>query len=410
MKRTSIIPLVLVLGCTEVPRPVSAPTPVPATTAAPAPPPPPPATTTSAPRPRPALVAEAEAAARLGADYIAAKTRDNGKLVYLLNLDPEASVPRKYNVLRHAGALYALGQVQSQWPSPERAAALGRSLRYFQERYLRPVPDADDQYAVWSHGEEDEAKLGGAGLALVALTEHRPPHGEPKAIAGLVRFIQRLQKDDGSFYSKYYEGRGPDDSWTSLYYPGEAALGLLRLHGTAPALASGALETATRALLFLAESRRGEARVPPDHWALIATALRLDTGDLSAEDEEALRRHAGQIIDGMLDRPEFAADAPQHGSFRADGRTTPTATRLEGILAMRPHLKDERRIRAVDEAVPDAIRFLLRAQVKTGKHPGAVPEAFTGDDDPRHTEVRIDYVQHAVSAWIAYAALEAPPG
>lgn len=409
MNRTSILSLLLVLGCTEVPRPASAPSLAPSTTTAP-PPPAPPAAATSTPAPRPALVAEAEAAAQLGADYIAAKTRPNGKLVYLLNLTPGAAVPKKYNVLRHAGALYALGQVQSQWPSPERAAALGRSLRYFQERYLRPVPDTDDHYAVWSHGEEDEAKLGGAGLALVALTEHRPPHGDPKVLTGLVRFIQQLQNDDGSFYSKYYLGRGPDDSWTSLYYPGEAALGLLRLHRAAPDLAPGALETATRALLFLAESRRGEERVPPDHWALIATALRLETGGLSAEDEGALRKHAGQIIDGMLGHPDFAADAPQHGSFRADGRTTPTATRLEGILAMHPHLKDQARIRAVDEAVPDAIRFLLRAQVKTGTHAGAIPEAFTGEDDPRHTEVRIDYVQHAVSAFIAYARLEAPPG
>lgn len=404
MMRARILPLLLVLGCgtsaPPAPRDVSPKAPV-AT--------PPSVTPAPAPAPRPALVAEAEAAAQRGADYIAAKTRRDGKLVYLINLDPEADVPRKYNVLRHAGALYALGQVHSQWPSPERAAALGRSLRYFQDRYLRPVADTGDQYAVWSHGEDDEAKLGGAGLALVALTQHRPPHGEPEALEGLVRFIARLQKDDGSFYSKFYAGRGPDDSWTSLYYPGEAALGLLRLHATAPKIAVGAVETATRALMFLAESRKEAKRIPPDHWALIATADRLALGGLSPGDEAALLRHAGQVIDVMLTQPDFASGAPQRGSFRADGRTTPTATRLEGILAMRPHLEDASRIAAVDAAVPPAIRFLLRAQVRTGPHRGAVPKALREDADPRHTEVRIDYVQHAVSAWLAYAALETPP-
>lgn len=351
---------------------------------------------------------EAEEAAQLGADYIAAKTRSDGKLIYLVNLDPEASVPRKYNVLRHAGALYALGQVQARWPSPERAAALGRSLRYFQDRYLRPVPDADGQWAIWSHGEDVEAKLGGAGLALVAFTQHRPPHGAPGALTGLVRFITRLQKPAGNFYSKYYEGRGPDDSWTSLYYPGEAALGLLRLHAASPRLAPGALETATRALAFLAEDREGESRVPPDHWALIATADRLSLGGLDTETEAALRRHAGQVIDGMLTQPDLPDGAPEQGSFRSDGRTTPTATRLEGILAMRPYLTDERRIAAVDAAIPDAIRFLLRAQVDEGPHAGAVPKAL-GEGGPDQTEVRIDYVQHAVSAWLAYAALEVAP-
>jgi hypothetical protein len=69
----------------------------------------------------------------------------------------------------------------------------------------------------------------------------------------------------------------------------------------------------------------------------------------------------------------------------------------------------------VDAAIAPAIRFLLRSQVKEGRHRGAVPRAIARLPDApdkfnqRVTEVRIDYVQHAVSAWLAYAALEDPP-
>ncbi|MEM1029736.1 MAG: hypothetical protein AAGN82_05260 [Myxococcota bacterium] len=374
-----------------------------------------PAATPSSRRLR-ALARRAEAAAQLGADYITANTRDDGKLVYLRNLDPEVPVPRKYNVLRHAGALYALGQVYARWPTPARAAALGRSLRYFQERYVRPVPghETEGRYAVWSHRRTDEAKLGGAGLALVAFTALDPPFGDPAVRTGLARFIVSMQRPDGSFFSKYFVDRGPDDRWTSLYYPGEAALGLLRLHdvsGDADDLDPAPREVATAALRHLAEQRRGRDRVPPDHWALIATAQRLAQGDLDSALEADLRRHAGQVIDGMLTSVDGDADDPAFGAFHEDGRTTPTATRLEGMLAMRPFLRDRDRAAAVDDAAPRAIAFLLRAQRTEGPHPGAVPRAVTRREavgarvDDRAKEVRIDYVQHAVSAWLAFAAL-----
>ena len=47
-----------------------------------------------------------------------------------------------------------------------------------------------------------------------------------------------MQKEDGTFYSKYIPAEGGRSvRWTSLYYPGEAALGLLMLYEKDPSAA-----------------------------------------------------------------------------------------------------------------------------------------------------------------------------
>jgi hypothetical protein len=300
-------------------------------------------------------------------------------------------------MLRHAGAMYALSSYHERWPSPESAAALGRAAGFLR-RATAPVDG--DRVALWSADDRDEAKLGGAGLALVALSASvlRPAADDP-ILSGLGRFVVSLQKPDGSFYSKYFRAGGADDSWTSLYYPGEAALGLTRL---AALMADGAwAAAATRALGYLASARKNARSVPADHWALIATRELLARTDVEAPTRAELLQHARQICRSMLEaRSQHPPGSPLHGCFGSDGRTTPTATRLEGLLAAHALFDDDDPIRPEMESAIDAgIGFLLRAQRHGPPYPGAVPHALS--DDEGATEVRIDYVQHALSAWIA---------
>jgi hypothetical protein len=63
-------------------------------------------------------------------------------------------------------------------------------------------------------------------------------------------------------------------------------------------------------------------------------------------------------------------------------------------------------------AIDDGLRFLLRSQIRTGQYAGGIPRAiqilprahpqFKGSFNRRATEVRIDYVQHALSAMLEY--------
>ncbi|MCA9623792.1 MAG: hypothetical protein KC731_32440, partial [Myxococcales bacterium] len=328
--------------------------------------------------PEPATESELEHASpalRAGIDaaagYLARVCGPDGRFVYRQHLDPAVRVPPSYNLLRHAGAIYALASYQRQRRSPEVAACLGRATSHLW-RHIRPLEEEDKTgpLAVWSVKAPSVAKLGGAGLALIALTSVASLSEESLRRAEAARiatFIRLMQRDDGSFASKYLAGLGPDDRWTSLYYPGEAALGLVMLGGEEP------LDTARRALAFLARSRASDAHVPPDHWALIATDALLAAGAADPGLRHRLKEHARQIVDDMLAATGMhPAGSRLAGSFGRDGRTTPTATRLEGLIAARRFLKspeDGVRREAMDEAIAGGIAFLLRTQTPEGAMP-----------------------------------------
>ena len=359
-------------------------------------------------------------ALHLGARYLVDACGPAGRFEYIINLDPEVAKRGGYNILRHAGTMYALASYHRKWPRPETAAALGRAARYL-NRHVAPLPDDPATLAVWSTTAHEHAKLGAAGLALVALTSMTKTRrgGELRLLDGIAAFTTYMQKSNGSYHSKYARRGGRDDSWTSLYYPGEAALGLL-LHAASHASPRTWASPAIEALMYLAHSRRGSASVPPDHWALIATRQALAVGDaslLSGDVVDMLEVHARQIVDRMLrGRANHTRDSPLHGCFGPAGRTTPTATRLEGLLAAVSFLDGPEdaslRLRA-RSAIDDGIDFLLRAQRQSGPHAGAVPRAIRRlDDEDEHsrfkrraTDVRIDYVQHAMSAWLGYDEL-----
>jgi len=225
-----------------------------------------------------------------------------------------------------------------------------------------------------------------------------------------------MQKPDGSFYSKYFQGEGPDDSWTSLYYPGEAMLGLVRLYES-----DGNrrwLEAADRGMGYLARSRADEEDVPPDHWALLATEGLLN--HLAALPEppagrDLLLRHARQICEGMLGERQMAARAGVTGALTKDARTCPTATRLEGLqaaLVFLPETDTALRSR-LETAVAEGIRFLLDSQLASGALAGGFPHVGRRGNRPpgdrtRAGQVRMDYVQHALCALLQYRESKSP--
>ena len=363
------------------------------------------------------------------AAYLSRNSDERGRFVYLRHpTQPPAS---SYNVLRHAGTLYAMAQFYAAFGGASVQAAALRSGRYLQRHHIAPVPKANDLVAVWeddiAHDDPNEAKLGGAGLALVAAAAWRR-NGQtilPLAtMQQIARFVLFLQRKDGSFYSKYIRSKnGRDGSWTSLYYPGEAALGLVMLYEHDSDLAW--LRAATRALAHLSRKRRGKRRVPADHWALLATERVLrhwhklgdtsTTGVEPAAGRKHLIDHAVQIAKAMLRdrrRANHRPGAPAHGSFDSKARTTPTATRLEGLQALLRLLPHDHRVRSpVQRAVTTGVAFLQRAQIRGGVLDGGMPRALLVDGEGhssrfarRAREVRIDYVQHALSAWLAYHA------
>ena len=188
--------------------------------------------------------AQLTAAIHRAAGYLVRQCNHKGKFTYRINLDPEAKLKRKYNFLRHAGSIYALGQYEKSYPGTNTLETINRAAYFLKKASIAPIPEKfapvpirNDMLAVWSvpaitgSGKPIQAKLGGTGLGLVALVgleSIAPGTTPPDYLRQLGNFILFMQKKDGSFYSKFYPHHGgKNDQWTSLYYPGEAALGLL---------------------------------------------------------------------------------------------------------------------------------------------------------------------------------------
>lgn len=360
------------------------------------------------------------------ARYLVRNTREDGMFNYRVNMDPRISGTRKYNILRHAGTIYAMARYYQLHPDEQVRSAMERAGRYLQERAIGPLPGKEDLLAIWSKPEVNgggsplQAKLGGTGLGLVALTglEKVTPGFTPlDDLRKLGRFIVYMQKEDGSFYSKYVPSRGGrNDDWESLYYPGEATLGLLMLYEMDPS--DLWITSAARALGYLAHGRRGESDIPVDHWALLATERMvplMDEGDLPVTREQLIY-HARQICEVILEGQVADTTRPMYrGGFDKDGRTTPTATRLEGLLATLALLHKDRAMRKrIESAVHSGVAFLLRAQISGGEFAGGMPRAIgklpenkavMRSFNRRAAEVRIDYVQHALCAMMQYLLL-----
>ncbi len=366
-----------------------------------------------------------QTAASLSAKYLVKTVDNNGMFKYRINMNPNVPVARRYNILRHAGTLYAMSTFYQFRPDSEMKAAIEHAGSYLQSKFIHDVPGESDLLAVWSMPEINQsdsplqAKLGGTGLGLVALTsiEKIHPGFTPLSdLQALGRFIVFLQKEDGSFYSKFIPSAGGrSDKWVSLYYPGEAALGLIMLYELDPS--DVWMNSAVKTLEFLALSRKNSTNIPADHWALLATEKILSINSKLPVSRELLINHAIQICNTILEEQVMDSDQPEYnGGFSRDGRTTPTSTRLEGLQAVLGFLPDEHKSKnRIKTAVIRGLNFLVQAQVTDGKYSGAFPRAI-GKINPvlpgainfnyRSTEVRIDYVQHALSAMIQYIQLK----
>ena len=154
-----------------------------------------------------------------------------------------------------------------------------------------------------------------------------------------------------------------------------------------------------------------------DHWALLATTKLLPLYDRCQQPlpESEILTHAIQICESILThRSRYPKNALEHGCFTDDGRTTPTAIRLEGLLAAYRFLPIEHKTlrERIHVAAKEGIAFLIRSQIPSGKYAGGIPRAiqplpefhpkFHKSFNERATEVRIDYVQHALSAMLDY--------
>jgi hypothetical protein len=346
--------------------------------------------------------ARLNASARAGGDYLVRMQKQDGSFVYSYDAGTDGLTEREYNIVRHAGTAFSLFQLYESTHEPRYLSSANRAIAFLRG-WFRPASENSGVYVLDNDGK---AKLGAAGLSLLALTRQLvldPKSGDRAHSEQLARFLLSMQRKDGSFQS-YFALRGdePVDS-ISLYYPGEAILGLVSLYKITAD--RRLLDSARRGANYLIESQRKMKELPEDAWLMQALEALHGIGG-----EKLYADHALSIAEAMM-ADQYRSDGPPGyaGGFGPGvPRSTPAASRAEGMLAayrLARKVKDSRS-QTIAESLRAAARFQLSQQFDRDNsfflpNPGRAAGGFKAG--VTSLRIRIDFVQHNICSLLGLA-------
>lgn len=350
------------------------------------------------------------AALELAKDYLIQSVRPDGKFTY--EYDPATDLDSgHYNILRHAGTVYAMMELYDADRDPQLLAAAERAIEYLLEQ-IKPGRHQNTACLV----EDGWVKLGGNALAAVALAEYTRATGDRRhvpTIHDLGRWIILTQQGTGRFagHKQRYPGGQPSD-FVSAYYPGQAILALARIHALDPG--GPWMAKAHRGagwLIRVRDAGQTPATIAHDHWLLYALAeLHRDRQDRAYADHALLIARA--ILAANVAVPvdhESAVGETDRALYGANQ----IATRIEGLCAAHPVLETAGENAAAQEirtAVARAARVLVEHQLTMGDAAQSPrPERVAGGFRASRMSdvIRIDTVQHSVSALLGAGRIAA---
>lgn len=321
--------------------------------------------------------------AESGALHLSALVKPDGRFVYRYTADGREAPG--YNLLRHCGTVWAMADVADGQPHLHSVAVMSqRALDWILENRLQRYKDTSCIV-----GKGNLAKLGGAGLAMLACVGVARVSGEESYLDTahqLGRFILLLKREDGDFEHKISTDTGEVQDFRSGYYTGEALFGLARLNTVR--------RDAERESAILDSLDRLAARdygvEEQSHWMLYALAeAALIPG------AEAQLDYGARIAEGIVSK----------SGYRERMESTPIACRTEALLAfLRLAETAGRPDHPLRPKVVEAIEMNLALQMRWRYPTGA----FAKGDKTR--DVQIDYVQHNISGFLGFSRLVGPDG
>ncbi|WP_444684906.1 hypothetical protein [Alkalicoccus luteus] len=338
--------------------------------------------------------------------YFQHAVSSQGQFVYAFN-PVTNEVSTAYNMLRHAGTVYAMLQTYAHTNEADLLRHAEKAVRFL-VRHVEPVTVNGRSVKALVH--KDEIKLGGHGLALLALSQYIDVTGDKQflpVMQGLAEWMLATQDETKKFaIHKMSFKSGKASPFTSDYYPGEAILGLVRLyHHDGDERWLDAAEDEAHYLINDRDRDADKKSIPHDHWLLYAL------NDLyPLRPKQIYVDHAYFIGEAIMDaqRLEKTEDPDWHGSYDMKGtpRSTPTACRSEGLsslAALAERVGDTDLQRRCIEAAKAGILFQLRMQYRRESvmfydyKPLCIGAVHTSLDS---YEIRNDFTQHSVSSFL----------
>jgi len=341
------------------------------------------------------------------ADHLASTVGPDGRVRYLFDVPKGVERPG-YNMLRHGGTTYSLLQAYQRFEHEPWLRAAEGAIGFLlsnSRRDVRHGPFGGGE-VLWVN-ESRHIKLGGAGLALVMMTQHMQATGSDEHLEdarAYARFLVSQQLETGEFvYFANQTPGGPPRDRTSAYYPGEALLGLAQLYALDPDPLW--LDTATRGADWLIDVRdagKGPKQLANDHWLMIALSHLVKHTDDPRYVTHSLALADAVAYQADRNRHKVATHPDYFGGYYDPPRSTPAATRGEGLVAVLDTCA------MVDRECPEVLQMLretvtheLWSQYTPATcwwmpRPGAVVGGFSGGI--MDLDLRNDFTQHNLSS------------
>lgn len=335
--------------------------------------------------------------------YLQNAVMDSGKFRYEYYPKTDEFID-KYNILRHAGSIYAMLELYELTHDKALMASAERALGYLLKQ--TDVRKYDDESTL-TIVENDISKLGANALAILAISKYISITKETRYLEAAQKmglWIKHNQAKDGNFIThKQQYSTQEDYDFVSGYYPGETIFAMVRLYEVDKNPVW--LEIAAKGANYIIHERdKGKSvkQLDHDHWLLYG----LDALYIHDSNSD-YTQHALKICEGIL-RAQHQKDAPLDylGGFYDPPRSTPTSIRAEGLCAAYRLLSGTVKPMVIDdvlESIKRCIQFQLQMQF-TPERSLYLPQpdrAWGGiSKGLKDFSIRIDYVQHHLSSLI----------
>lgn len=344
-----------------------------------------------------------DTAAEQAGGYLARSVGADGRFVYLYHPQSDEAAS-SYNVLRHAGSTWALLELCQTRKDPALRAAARRAVDHLLT-FVRPAPQMSNASCIV---EGSKVKLGGAALAVLALSRYQTVTGDASHEAvtrSLGRYILGGMSAAGRFqHHVVTASKGKVVRFRSAYFDGEATLALVSMFNlTHEAVWLEAARSAARHVITVRDAKVPTKKLTADHWMLYA--LR---GLYQHDKDELYVNHGLRISESIALHQHRAAGSMMHlGATVAHAFSTPAATRTEGLVQAYRMARDAGKRTALPELLKSihlSLAFELAHQFRPEsalyfKDPARVLGAFPSSFE--NPAVRNDYVQHNLSAILA---------